>query len=233
MTIVPTRAMQLIERSITDGGCRSANRRPRRTTLLRLRRAVIYSRLVERFKAARCLPASRGYAEDRTRGRSGRSAVRQAAIVTSEESRGVDFTFAEGKAVLSGRGAERANRALSCRSHTTGRRSPLLWTRAERERFLPRARRGEDFHLGIERRRECRGLPHRRRLQLRDHAAGPRSVRRTMFDPRKLADILTELHARRGYARVRSSDTCEEAWREAAGNRLRSRRAWERSSEEY
>jgi DNA polymerase-3 subunit beta len=34
------------------------------------------------------------------------SAVRQAAIVTSEESRGVDFTFGEGKVVLAGRAAE-------------------------------------------------------------------------------------------------------------------------------
>ena len=34
------------------------------------------------------------------------SAVRQAAIVTSEESRGVDFTFDEGKVVLAGRAAE-------------------------------------------------------------------------------------------------------------------------------
>jgi DNA polymerase-3 subunit beta len=34
------------------------------------------------------------------------SAVRQAAIVTSEAHRGVDFTFGEGRVVLSGRGAE-------------------------------------------------------------------------------------------------------------------------------
>src|SRR5262249_54859658 len=34
------------------------------------------------------------------------SAVRQAMIVTSEESRGVDFTFAEGKVVLAGRAPE-------------------------------------------------------------------------------------------------------------------------------
>jgi DNA polymerase-3 subunit beta len=33
------------------------------------------------------------------------SAVRQAAIVTDDESRGVDFTFGEGKLVLSGRSA--------------------------------------------------------------------------------------------------------------------------------
>ncbi len=34
------------------------------------------------------------------------SAVRQAAIVTSEESRGVDFTFGQGKVVLAGRAPE-------------------------------------------------------------------------------------------------------------------------------
>jgi predicted nucleic acid-binding Zn ribbon protein len=41
-----------------------------------------------------------------------------------------------------------------------------------------------------------------------------------MFDPRKLADILTELHARRGYARVRTEESAEEAWREAVGEKL-------------
>lgn len=41
-----------------------------------------------------------------------------------------------------------------------------------------------------------------------------------MFDPRKLAEILTELHARRGYARVRTSESAEEAWREAVGDQL-------------
>jgi DNA polymerase-3 subunit beta len=34
------------------------------------------------------------------------AAVRQAAIVTSEQHRGVEFTFGEGKAVLAGHGAE-------------------------------------------------------------------------------------------------------------------------------
>lgn len=39
-----------------------------------------------------------------------------------------------------------------------------------------------------------------------------------MFDPKKLVDILAELHARRGYARVRAADSLEEAWRETAGD---------------
>ena len=46
------------------------------------------------------------------------SAVRQAAIVTSEESRGVDFTFGDGKVVLAGRAAEVGHRASSCRLPT-------------------------------------------------------------------------------------------------------------------
>ena len=38
-----------------------------------------------------------------------------------------------------------------------------------------------------------------------------------MFDPKKLVDILAELHARREYARVSASDSLEEAWRLTAG----------------
>jgi hypothetical protein len=35
--------------------------------------------------------------------------------------------------------------------------------------------------------------------------------------PEKIADILSELMARRGYARVQSGEAYEAAWREAAG----------------
>jgi predicted nucleic acid-binding Zn ribbon protein len=38
-----------------------------------------------------------------------------------------------------------------------------------------------------------------------------------MADARRIADILSELDARRGYARIRTTQTFEEAWREAAG----------------
>ncbi len=41
-----------------------------------------------------------------------------------------------------------------------------------------------------------------------------------MFDPRRITDILSELHARRGYARVRETESCEQAWKEAAGAAL-------------
>jgi predicted nucleic acid-binding Zn ribbon protein len=38
--------------------------------------------------------------------------------------------------------------------------------------------------------------------------------------PKPIGDVLAELLARRGYARVRSAGACAEAWRAAAGERL-------------
>jgi DNA polymerase-3 subunit beta len=107
-TIVPTRAMQFIERSVHDGDAEVQIAARSNDVLVRTPRAVIYSRLVEgRFPKwrdvfpkrtdAQKVPLSVGPAF---------SAVKQAAIVTSDESRGVDFTFDTGKMVLSGRAAE-------------------------------------------------------------------------------------------------------------------------------
>jgi predicted nucleic acid-binding Zn ribbon protein len=41
-----------------------------------------------------------------------------------------------------------------------------------------------------------------------------------MSQPRKIGDVLTQLIARRGYAREQSSAALEAAWREAAGKPL-------------
>ncbi|MEQ8791143.1 MAG: DUF721 domain-containing protein [Pirellulaceae bacterium] len=38
--------------------------------------------------------------------------------------------------------------------------------------------------------------------------------------PRPIADIVNQLLARRGYARIQSISACEEAWKEAAGAHL-------------
>ncbi len=38
--------------------------------------------------------------------------------------------------------------------------------------------------------------------------------------PQKIGDILSELMARRGYARVQSGGSCGDAWREAAGREV-------------
>ena len=108
MVIVPTRAMHLVERSVTDPDAEIQITARGNDVLFRSPRVVIYARLVEgRF------PKWRDVFPRRTDGTQIEmvvgplySAVRQAAIVTSEESRGVDFTFGEGKVVLAGRAAD-------------------------------------------------------------------------------------------------------------------------------
>ena len=71
-------------------------------------RTTIYSRLVEgRYPKWRdVFPKSQDTAKIELSAGPFHSAVRQAAIVTTDERRGVDFTFGEGKIVLAGHGAE-------------------------------------------------------------------------------------------------------------------------------
>lgn len=108
MTIVPTRAMQLIERSLHDGDAEVQVVARGNDLLVRTPRVVVFTRLVEgRFPKWRDVFPKRDNVQriSLVVGPT-YSAVRQAAIVTSEESRGVDLTFAEGKVVLAGRAAE-------------------------------------------------------------------------------------------------------------------------------
>ncbi|MEO1524008.1 MAG: DNA polymerase III subunit beta [Planctomycetota bacterium] len=97
-TIVPTRAIQIIERALesddetVDIAARTSD------LLVRTSTAVIYSRLVEgRYPNWRQVIPQREDAVqlDLTIGPIF-SALRQAAIVTDQESRGIDFTFGEG-----------------------------------------------------------------------------------------------------------------------------------------
>jgi DNA polymerase-3 subunit beta len=108
MTIVPAKAMSLIERALTDGDAEIQIAARANEILVRSPRATIYSRLVEgRFPKWRdVLPQRSGTQKIDMQVGALHSAVRQAAIVTSEESRGVDFTFEDGSLVLSGRAAE-------------------------------------------------------------------------------------------------------------------------------
>ena len=107
-TIVPARAMQLIERLVTDGEAIVQLAPRANDLLLKDNHGVFYTRLVEgRFPKWRdVLP---------TREETNRidipvgpmyTALRQAAIVSSEESRGVDFTFKDGTLVMSNSTAE-------------------------------------------------------------------------------------------------------------------------------
>ena len=108
MTIVPTKAMQLIERALTDGDAEIQLAARANDILVKSPRVTIYSRLVEgRFPKWRdCFPQRTGATKIELAVGPLYSAVRQAAIVTSEESRGVDFSFHAGTLVLSGRAAE-------------------------------------------------------------------------------------------------------------------------------
>jgi DNA polymerase-3 subunit beta len=108
MTIVPTRAMQLIERALSDNEESIHLAARDNDILVRCGRTTINSRLVEgRYPKWRdVFPRREGMIRvDLTAGPF-YAAVRQAMIVTSEERRGVNFTFGGGKVVLAAHGAE-------------------------------------------------------------------------------------------------------------------------------
>ena len=107
-TIVPSRAMQLMERILPEGDTKVQISTRANDLLMKGPSGVFYTRLVEgrfpkwrdvlpkREKSNRIdIPVGQMY-----------TALRQAAIVTSEESRGVDFTFKDGSLVLTNNTAE-------------------------------------------------------------------------------------------------------------------------------
>jgi len=108
MTIIPTRAMHLLERALadSDGDIKLAARE--NDVLIQSGSATIYSRLVEgRYPKWRdVFPRGESMVKIELTVGPFHAAVRQAAIVTTDERRGVDFTFGDGKVVLSGHGAE-------------------------------------------------------------------------------------------------------------------------------
>jgi DNA polymerase III subunit beta len=107
-TIVPTRAMHVLERALADndGNIQLAARD--NDVLVQSGRSTVYSRLVEgRFPRWRdVFPHGDGVVRIEMTVGPFHAAVRQAAIVTSEDRRGVDFAFEQGKVILSGHGAE-------------------------------------------------------------------------------------------------------------------------------
>ena len=178
MVIVPTRAMHLLERALTEPDAEIQITARGNDVLFRSPRVVIYARLVEgRF------PKWRDVFPRRNDGTKIEmvvgplySAVRQAAIVTSEESRGVDFTFGEGKVVLAGRAAEVGQSRIELPVAYDG--PPMSITLDPRyiNEFSQSVGRREDVHSGTEGCRERSRLLDRRRLRLCHHAAGPGSL---------------------------------------------------------
>lgn len=107
-TIVPTRAIALMERALSDKDETVDVAARNNDLLLRTSKAVIYSRLVEgRYPNWRQVLPQRADAVqlDMTVGPLF-AALRQAAIVTDHESRGIDFTFADGTLKLEASTAE-------------------------------------------------------------------------------------------------------------------------------
>jgi DNA polymerase-3 subunit beta len=107
-TIVPSRSMQLVERAVSDDDGEVQIALRQNEFLVRSPRAVIYSRLLEgRFPRWRdVFPERRDSTKIELTVGPFYAAVRQAGIFTSEESRGVDFNFANGTLVLAGQAAE-------------------------------------------------------------------------------------------------------------------------------
>jgi DNA polymerase III subunit beta len=107
-TIVPTRAMTLLERAVADSDGEIQLAARGNDILVRSPRFTIYSRLVEgRFPKWRdVFPRRSDVVKTELAVGPLYAAVRQAAIATSEESRGIDFTFDGGLLILAGRAAD-------------------------------------------------------------------------------------------------------------------------------
>lgn len=106
--VVPSKAMTLLERNLTDPDEQVFVSIKPNEALFKTGRAVIYSRLVEgRYPPYReVFPKKAGTKVALTVG-SFHSAVRQAAILTDEDSRGVDFSFAKDRLTLKARVADK------------------------------------------------------------------------------------------------------------------------------
>ncbi len=107
-TIVPSRAMQLLDRALSDSDAEIKVAARANDLIVKSPRATISARLVEgRFPKWQDVLAERpGMSEIDVSVGPMAAAVRQAAIVTSPESRGIDLCFENGSLVLSGNTAE-------------------------------------------------------------------------------------------------------------------------------
>lgn len=107
-TIVPSRSLQLLDRALADDDAEIQIAVRQNEILIRSPKAMIYSRLLEgRYPKWRdVFPDRSNSAKIELPVGQFATAVRQAAIVTSDESRGVNFKFADGTLVLSGHAAE-------------------------------------------------------------------------------------------------------------------------------
>lgn len=107
-TVIPIRAIQLMERALAENDEDIQLAVRENIVLLKSQKTTISSNLVEgRYPKWRdVFPKFQDAINIELTVGPFHSAVRQAAIVTTEEHRGVDFTFGDGKITLAGHGAE-------------------------------------------------------------------------------------------------------------------------------
>jgi DNA polymerase-3 subunit beta len=106
--VVPTKAMSLLERNLSDPEEQVFVTIRANEVLFKTDRAMVYGRLVEgRYPPYRDVFPKKTNVKLRLPVGPFLAAVRQAAILTDEESRGVDFSFAKGKLTLKARVADK------------------------------------------------------------------------------------------------------------------------------
>ncbi len=105
--VVPTKALTLIERSIPDGDSEALLAAHPNEVLVKVGSSTIYSRLVEgRFPKYRDVVPTRADKSIELLVGPFYSAIRQAQIVTEEDSRGVDFRFSRGMLTMTSKSAD-------------------------------------------------------------------------------------------------------------------------------
>jgi len=102
--VVPTKAMSLLERNLSDPEEQVLVNIGANEVLFKTSRAVIYGRLVEgRYPPYKEVFPKKTSVKVRLKVASFLSAVKQAAVLTDEESRGIDCSFSKGNVTLKSR----------------------------------------------------------------------------------------------------------------------------------
>ncbi len=105
--LIPQKAMQLLERSLVDGGERIRVALSANEAMFQTERALIHTRLVEgRFPPYRDIIPKKSTIKVALTPGDFLNRVRQAAIMTDDETKRVEFSFEAGKLTLKAEGSE-------------------------------------------------------------------------------------------------------------------------------
>lgn len=148
--VIPSKAMGLIEKSLGDGTGEVHIALHQNDVVVRCQGTTIASQLVQgRFPDYRkVVPESCNSTIDMVVAPF-HSAVRQAMIVTNEESRGVDFTFADGKLKLSSKAADIGQSTVEMPISYSGEEMTITFDPRYVADFLKVLDGGTQFHLKL------------------------------------------------------------------------------------